>query len=528
MLYPSDSVPEGKELRLMQEYFLVACAVRDLSRRFDTTGQPIDKLPDWIAVQLNDTHPALTVAELMRLLVDEHEVPWERAWDMTQAICGFTNHTLLPEALEQWPVSLIERMLPRHLQIIYEINRRFLETVRVQWPGDVERLARMSLINEQGERTVRMANMAVIGSHAVNGVSKLHTELVKQNLFPDFHQLFPGRFQNKTNGVTHRRWLLEANPPLAAWIGRHIGVGWIRDANELEKLRPLAGDKVCRGEFLAAKRAAKTGLAQYIQSELNLTVDPDALFDVQVKRIHLYKRQFLNVLAIVDEYLRIADEGIEPVAPRVCIFAGKAAPGYQMAKLVIRLIHAVAAVVNNDPRTQGKLWVAFLPDYRVSVAERTIPGADLSEQISTAGFEASGTGNMKLSMNGALTIGTLDGANIEIAEAVGEENIYIFGLTAEQVSAMDGNYQPWSYYNSSPSVQRVGGCVARGPFSRRSTRPVPSADGEHSLGGRQVPPPGRSGRLPRGPRPGGARVHAERRLGQKSHPQHWGNGVLQQ
>ncbi len=455
VLYPSDAVPEGKELRLIQEYFLVACAIRDLSRRFDTTGEPIDRLPDWIAIQMNDTHPALTVAELMRMLVDEHEVGWDRAWEMTQAICGYTNHTLLPEALEQWPVSMLEHVLPRHMQIIYEINHRFLQTVRVQWPGDTDRVRRMSLINEAGERTVRMANMAIIGSHAVNGVSKLHSKLVKEILFRDFYEMYPHRFQNKTNGVTHRRWLLEANPALAAAISGRIGDGWIRDTDQLRNLLPLAGDEAVGAEFLAAKRVAKTALAAYIRSELNLSVGADWLFDAQVKRIHLYKRQLLNALAIVHEYLRIVEDGTAPAAPKVAIFAGKAAPGYWMAKLVIQFIHALAEVVNSDPRAEGKLAVAFLPDYRVSLAEKIIPAADLSEQISAAGFEASGTSNMKLSMNGALTIGTLDGANIEIGEAVGMDNIFIFGLSAAGVSDLRRHYEPWSFYHQSPAVRRV-------------------------------------------------------------------------
>ncbi len=455
VLYPSDAVPEGKELRLLQEYFLVACAVRDLSRRFDTTGLAVDRFPDWIAVQMNDTHPALAVAEVMRMLVDEREVGWERAWEMTQAVCGYTNHTLLPEALEQWPVALLEKVLPRHMQIVYEINHRFLQTVRVQWPGDVERVKRMSLINEEGERTLRMANLAIAGSHAVNGVSALHSRLLRERLFRDFHELYPERFQNKTNGVTHRRWLLEANPPLAACISRMIGTGWIVNGQELEKLAPHAEKEECLAAILHAKLAAKRALAEYTKKELGLSVDAAALFDVQVKRIHLYKRQFLNLLAIMDEYLRMVDESWTPAAPRVCYFAGKAAPGYRMAKLVIRAIHAVAKVVNADPRTRGWLQVAFLPDYRVSLAEKMIPAADVSEQISTAGYEASGTGNMKLSMNGALTVGTRDGANIEIAEAVGEENIFLFGLTAEEVAALHGNYEPWRLAQRSPAARRV-------------------------------------------------------------------------
>jgi starch phosphorylase len=455
VLYPSDAVPEGKELRLLQEYFLVACAVRDLSRRFDTTGLAVDRFPDWIAVQLNDTHPALAVAELMRMLVDEREVGWERAWEMTQAVCGYTNHTLLPEALEQWPVPMVETVLPRHMQIIYEINHRFLQTVRVQWPGDIERVKRMSLINEEGERKIRMAHLAIVGSHAVNGVSALHSRLVRERLFGDFHEMYPDRFQNKTNGVTHRRWLLEANPLLGACISRMIGTGWIVNAQELEKLERHAEQEESLRWLQGAKRAAKEALAAYTKKELGLAVDPAALFDVQVKRIHLYKRQFLNLLAIIDEYLRIVDEGWTPAAPRVCYFAGKAAPGYRMAKLVIRAIHAVGKVVNADARASDWLKVAFLPDYRVSLAEKMIPAADVSEQISTAGYEASGTGNMKLAMNGALTVGTLDGANIEIMQAVGAENIFIFGLTAEEVAELHGRYEPWNMARRSAAVGRV-------------------------------------------------------------------------
>ncbi len=456
VLYPSDIQAAGKELRLLQEYFLVACAVHDIIRRYRLTHDTWEEFPNQVAIQMNDTHPALAVAELMRTLMDDHGLGWEQAWDITQATCGYTNHTLLSEALERWSVGLVEYVLPRHLQIIYEINRRFLEAVAQKWPGDGGRQIRLSIIEEGADKKVRMAHLAIVGSHSVNGVSALHTELIKRDLVPDFFQLSPEKFNNKTNGVTPRRWLLKANPGLASLITGVIGDGWITNLDKLRGLEPLADDANFQHSFRQVKRANKEALAAFIQETQGITVSPDSLFDVQVKRIHEYKRQLLNVMHILHEYLSLTEDGTDPVVPRTYIFAGKAAPGYWAAKQIIKLINSVAAVINADPRAQGKLTVVFVPDYRVSVAEKIIPAADISEQISTAGKEASGTGNMKFALNGALTMGTLDGANIEISEEVGLDNIFIFGLTAPQIQEMRSNnrYHPWDYY-SDPATKRV-------------------------------------------------------------------------
>ena len=456
VLYPSDIAAAGKELRLLQEYFLVSCAINDILRRYLLTHSTWDEFPNQVAMQMNDTHPALSVAELMRVFVDEHRLDWDQAWAMTTATLGYTNHTLLSEALERWSVGLFEYVLPRHLQIIYEINRRFLEQVAHKWPNDGGRQIRMSLIEEGADPKVRMANLAIVGSHAVNGVSALHTELIKSSLVPDFYQMWPEKFNNKTNGVTPRRWLLKANPGLASLITDAIGDKWITDLDHLHALEPLASDSNFQAKFTQVKQANKEELARFIQEDQGLTIDPDSLFDVQVKRIHEYKRQLLNVMHILHEYLSLTEDGADPITPRTYVFAGKAAPGYWAAKQIIKLINSVAAVVNADPRTHGKLAVVFVPDYRVSVAEKIIPAANLSEQISTAGKEASGTGNMKFAMNGALTIGTLDGANIEIKEEVGDENIFIFGLTSDQIAEMRlrGTYRPWDYY-SDPATKRV-------------------------------------------------------------------------
>jgi starch phosphorylase len=457
VLYPSDTIASGKELRLAQEYFLVACALRDIVRRFEATGRPIDQLAEAAAIQLNDTHPALAVAELMRILVDEHAVDWDRAWAVTQAACGYTNHTLLPEALEKWPVPLFERLLPRHLQIIFEINHRFLEAVRVAFPGDEDRVRRLSMIEETPERQIRMAHLAVAGSHRVNGVSRLHTDLLAGTVLPDFHQLWPERFTSITNGVNHRRWLGAANPELAALVTECIGPAWIDEPDRLRDLAACAGDAAVQERFAAIRRAHKDRLARLVRATTGVRLDPDSLFDVHIKRIHEYKRQLLNVMHVVYRYLRLVEDGVAPEQPRSVIFSGKAAPGYAMAKLVIRLVHHVAAVVNADARAAPALQVAFVPDYRVSLAEQIVPAADLSEQISTAGMEASGTGNMKLAMNGAVTIGTLDGANVEIREEVGDDNIYIFGLRAEEVRSLreSGAYQPAEYCQRSEAVRRV-------------------------------------------------------------------------
>jgi len=457
ILYPSDTYISGKELRLMQEYFLVACAVRDIFRRYLERHPNLDGFTDKVAIQLNDTHPSLTVAEVMRMLVDEYEIEWDRAWEITCQVCGYTNHTLMPEALEKWPVNLIQRVLPRHLQIIFEINRRFLQQVSARWPGDLNRLRRMSLIEEGGLKQVRMAHLAIVGSHSVNGVAKLHSELLRKELVPDFYDLWPERFNNKTNGVTHRRWIFHSNPEMARLISDTIGDEWIRDLTKIRALEKQAESPDFQERFADVKRRNKEKLANFILRLTGIGVDPTSLFDVHIKRIHEYKRQLLNVMHIVHLYLQIVMDEKYPVTPRTFIFAGKAAPGYEMAKLVVKLINSVAEVVNNDPRVHHLMKVVFLPDYRVSLAERIIPAADLSEQISTAGTEASGTGNMKLAMNGALTIGTLDGANIEILEEVGAENIYIFGLNAAEIRSMQqgGSYNPKNYYETYPLLKRV-------------------------------------------------------------------------
>jgi starch phosphorylase len=444
VLYPSDIAAAGRELRLIQEYFLVACAIRDIVRNYRQRHTDFTAFSSQVAIQLNDTHPALAVAELMRVLVDENDLEWDDAWEITRATCGYTNHTLMPEALEKWPVSLFERVLPRHLEIIYSINHYFLEQVKAHRPDDIAALNRMSIIEEGANRQVRMAHLAIVGSHSVNGVSALHTELVKSSLVPDFYDLWPERFNNKTNGVTPRRWLLKANPALAGLITSAIGDAWITDLDRLHDLEPHAEDPAFRAEFLAIKRANKERLARVIRTTTGVTVAPDSLFDIQIKRIHEYKRQLLNVLHILYEYLCLVEDGKEPSVPRTYVFAGKAAPGYWAAKQYIKLINNVAQAINNDARVKDRIKVVFVPDYRVSLAETIIPAADLSEQISTAGKEASGTGNMKFAMNGALTIGTLDGANIEIREEVGDDNIFIFGLKAEEIAEMRhrGVYNP--------------------------------------------------------------------------------------
>jgi glycogen phosphorylase len=455
VLYPSDAVAAGQELRLIQEYFLVASAIRDIFRRYLSRATDVRSIAEHIAIQMNDTHPALTVVELMRTLVDEHNVDWDEAWEITQASCSYTNHTLMPEALERWPVTLFEKLLPRHLQIIYEINHRFLRQVDQRWRGDGGRLSRMSLIEEGSQQMVRIANIAIIGSHAVNGVAALHSDLVKSELVPDFHEFYPGRFTNKTNGVTPRRWLMHANPGLCEWISDRIGEGWRCDFGRLEELEPFACDASSQRSFLTVKRENKAALASAILERTGVLVDSNALFDVQIKRIHEYKRQLLHALGVIDEYFRIVHADQCSVA-RVHVFAGKAAPGYYMAKLIIKLINNIANVVNRDPRVGDRLKVVFLPDYKVSLAEVIIPAADLSEQISTAGTEASGTGNMKLALNGALTLGTLDGANIEIKEAVGTDNIFIFGLQTEEVRQVRARgYDPRQHYYGSARIRRI-------------------------------------------------------------------------
>jgi starch phosphorylase len=458
VLYPSDSVQAGRELRLLQEYFFVACAVRDIIRGFLRRGEVLTDFPSKVAIQLNDTHPALAVAELMRLLVDEYDQKWETAWELTRATVAYTNHTLLPEALERWPIGLMERVVPRHLQIIGEINRRFLSEAARVWPDDPDRARRMAIVEDsQDGGQVRMAHLAIVGSHSINGVSKLHSELVKTRLVPDFYQLWPQRFSNKTNGVTQRRWLLMANPGLASLLDETVGPGWVTDLELLKGIEGRADDAGFQSRFQTIKRVNKERLARIINRIAQVDIDPTAIFDVQAKRIHEYKRQLLMALGIVHQYLLLVEDGVEPPAPRAYIMAGKAAPGYWAAKMLIKLISNLGEVINNDARTRGLIKVAFLPDYRVSLAERIIPAADVSEQISTAGMEASGTGNMKFAMNGALTIGTLDGANIEIREAVGADNIFIFGLTAGQIAEMVAGrkYHPSEYYNAEPRLKRV-------------------------------------------------------------------------
>jgi starch phosphorylase len=469
VLYPRAEFAAGRELRLVQEYFLAACAVRDIVRRYRRDHDTFDHFADKVAIQLNDTHPTLAIVELMRILVDENSMPWERAWDICTAVFAYTNHTLMAEALERWPVPLVERVLPRHMQIIYEINRRFLEEAARVRPGDAGLLRRTSLIEESEPKQVRMANLAVVGGHSVNGVAAIHSELVKTNLFPDFYALFPKRFNNKTNGVTQRRWLLVANPGLAALATEAVGDGWITDLDKLRGMEKFARDTSFQERFLAVKQDNKKRLAKLVEDVSGESLDVGALFDVQVKRIHEYKRQLLHVLFLAYEYLLLADDGLRPPQPRVHVFAGKAAPGYQAAKQIIRLINDVAGVVNRDPRCRGLLKAVFVPDYRVSLAEVIIPAADLSEQISTAGTEASGTGNMKFALNGALTIGTLDGANIEICEEVGPENIFIFGLTVADVQRIQSGpgYRPKELYQSSAAVRRVIDAFGRNRFCPR-------------------------------------------------------------
>ncbi len=457
VLYPSDAVVAGQELRLVQEYFLVACTLRDIVRRFERDHDSYRDFPAKVAMQMNDTHPALMVAELMRTLVDEKNLEWEPAWETTREVLGFTNHTLMPEALEKWPVPLLERVLPRHLQIVYEINRRFLDQVAAAYPGDDGRRTRMSLIEESTPPQVRMAHLAIVGSHSVNGVAEIHSGLIRTSLVPDFFGLWPERFNNKTNGITPRRFLLKANPGLADLIRNAIGDGWITELDELRGLDAKADDAGFQDAFRKIKRANKERLARIIRDTTRVKCDPGSMFDVQIKRIHAYKRQLLNVMHIVHEYLALIEDGKVPAVPRTYVFAGKAAPGYWLAKQTIKLIHSVAHVINNDSRAAEWMKVAFIPDYRVSLAEKIIPAADLSEQISTAGSEASGTGNMKLALNGAVTMGTLDGANIEILEEVGAENIFIFGLKEPEVRAMRGrrSYCPAEYCGRDARVRRV-------------------------------------------------------------------------
>ncbi|MEW5726827.1 MAG: glycogen/starch/alpha-glucan phosphorylase [Pseudomonadota bacterium] len=466
VLYPSDITSRGKELRFKQEYFFVAASIQDILARFRKANNDWDLLPDRVAMQLNDTHPALVVAELMRVLVDEHQLEWDRAWRLTRRCCAYTNHTLLPEALETWPVELFGRILPRHLEIVFQINHEFLQEVRHKHPGDVELLRRVSIVGEEGEQRIRMAHLAVVGSHKVNGVAAIHTGLMKSTIFSDFEHLSPGKINNKTNGVTPRRWLMLSNPGLSRLITDTIGEGWATHLDRLRELEPHADDPAFRKKFAEVKRANKRHLAEVIGQRLGVDVEVDSLFDVQIKRIHEYKRQLLNILHVITRYQRIRSNPTLDVVPRTVIIGGKAAPGYVVAKLIIKLINDVADVVNNDPLVGAKLKVVFVPNYNVSTAELVMPAAELSEQISTAGTEASGTGNMKMSMNGALTIGTWDGANVEICEEVGEENMFLFGLTAAEVARahVDG-YDPWEAINANEELKKALDLVGNGYFS---------------------------------------------------------------
>jgi glycogen phosphorylase len=467
VLYPNDEQVKGKELRLEQQYFFVACSLQDMLRINRVQKIPPERFHEKFAIQLNDTHPSIAVAELMRLLVDELALDWDAAWAITRQTFAYTNHTLLPEALERWPLDLFGRMLPRHLEIIYEINARFLDEVRIAFFGDDERLARMSLIDESGARYVRMAHLATAGSHAVNGVAQLHTELLKSDVLRDFHDMWPQKFSNKTNGVTPRRWMVLCNPRLSQFISRVIGDHWIRDLAELRRLESMIEDAQFRAEWREIKRSNKAALASIIRERTGVLVNPDAIFDVQVKRIHEYKRQHLNILHVIGLYHRLKTDPQLEIHPRVFIFGGKAAPGYHLAKMMIRLITAVGDIVNRDPGVRELIKVVFLPNFNVTNSQRIYPAADLSEQISTAGKEASGTGNMKFQMNAALTIGTMDGANIEIREEVGAENFFLFGMTAAEVQARRASgYRPMDLYYSQPELREVINLIRDGYFSR--------------------------------------------------------------
>jgi len=467
VLYPDDSTTQGQGLRFVQEYFLVACSLTDLVRRFRRAGADWSALPEKVAIQLNDTHPAIAVPELMRILLDEAHLGWDQAWDLTRRTLAYTNHTLLPEALEKWPLAWFEALLPRHLEIIFEINRRLLDDVRRRFPGDEGRVARTSLIEEGRDKHVRMANLAIVGSHSTNGVAAIHSALLRSTTVRDLAEMFPERFGNKTNGVTPRRWLLLANPALARTITETIGDEWITDLGQLARLKAHADDPGFSDAFRATKRAAKSAFADWLRSSSGQTVDPDTIFDSQIKRIHEYKRQLLNALRIVVLYNRLRQNPKLASTPRTFFFAGKAAPAYRLAKLIIKLLNNIAATIDDDPSVRGRLKILFLPEYNVSLAERLIPATDVSNQISTAGYEASGTSNMKFMMNGALTIGTRDGATIEMAQEAGEENFFLFGLTAEQVASTRGWYNPRWHYDNQPEVRAALDLIFSDHFSRR-------------------------------------------------------------
>jgi starch phosphorylase len=465
VLYPNDKLYLGKELRLKQQYFFVSCSLQDILRRFKRENHPWSQFPKYAALQLNDTHPSLAVPELMRLLVDEEGIKWNSAWDITVRSMGYTNHTLMPEALEKWPVPMLEHLLPRHLQIIYEINHRFLQKAITVFPRDMAKIRQVSLIEESNPKQVRMAYLAMVGSHSINGVARLHTRLLQERLVPDLARIFPGRFNSKTNGITQRRFLLHANPSLAGLITETIGNGWITDFSHISKLKKFAEDPEFRNKFDQVKQTAKQSFADFVLKEYGFKINTESLFDVQVKRIHEYKRQLLNALHIVVLYNRMRAGNPQDFTPRTCLFAGKAAPGYTMAKLIIKFINNLARVINYDETLQGRLKVHFLPNYSVSLAERIIPATDLSEQISTAGTEASGTGNMKFMCNGALTIGTMDGANIEIVEEAGAENAFIFGLNSDEVADLASTYTPTTYYNSDREIKEAVDLIFSGHFN---------------------------------------------------------------
>jgi glycogen phosphorylase len=470
VLYPNDEQLRGKELRLEQQYFFVSCSIQDMFRIVRTQGVPLEQFHEKFAVQLNDTHPAVAIAELMRLLIDDYAVSWTEAWNVTTRTFAYTNHTLLPEALERWPLEVFGRVLPRHLQIIYDINAHFLEEVRMRFLGDEERIRRMSIIDDSDQRYVRMAHLACIGSHSINGVAALHTELLKRDVLRDFYELWPRKFSNKTNGVTPRRWLALSNPLLAELITEHIGAGWIKDLAELRRLEPLAEDAAFRARWRDIKLKNKRSLAALALERTGIRIDPDSMYDVLVKRIHEYKRQHLKVLHIVSLYHGLKSNPGLPVVPRTFIFGGKAAPGYHLAKLMIKLITSVGDVINRDPDMRGRLKLVFLPNFNVTNAQHVYPAADLSEQISTAGKEASGTGNMKFCMNGALTIGTLDGANIELREEIGAENFFLFGLSVEEVLALKSRgYRPMDYYAANQQLREVIDLLRSGFFTRGDT-----------------------------------------------------------
>jgi glycogen phosphorylase len=466
VLYPDDHTSMGRGLRFVQEYFLVACSLADLVRRFRASNADWSLLPEKVAIQLNDTHPTMAVPELMRILLDEAHLGWDEAWDLTQKTLAYTNHTLLPEALEKWPLAWFELMLPRHLEIILEINRRLLDDVRTHFPGDEGRVQRVSLVEEGAQRKIRMANLAIVGSHSTNGVAAIHSRLLRTTTVKDLAEIYPERFNNKTNGVTPRRWLLMSNPALSHTITDAIGDGWMTDLSQLRKLKPLADDRALRDDFREAKREAKTKFVDWLKRISGETVDPDSIFDCQIKRIHEYKRQLLNALRIVVLYNRLRENPTLAMTPRTFFFSGKAAPAYQLAKVIIKFINNLAGTIDGDPAMRGRLKVLFLPDYCVSLAERLIPASDVSNQISTAGYEASGTSNMKFMMNGALTIGTRDGATIEMAEEAGEENFFLFGLTAEQVAGSRGWYSPQWHYDNEPETRAALDLIFSNHFSR--------------------------------------------------------------